>query len=186
MAIILEQLGLGILMVAVVVLSLPFLPVTAASQRRRCVSLKSTTYSHVTGRPESSTGVLGPVGFGRVDISQQGTQPVELVEEMQNNRYPFIVDAKIQLEIPDQPGPREIGFRELRSDAAGERYQPFLINPDVQCRGVKMRSGNEFLDFHGHTPIDCRGLSATGCHCVTNFSSSESGFCGRTSFSVTY
>src|ERR1700704_583866 len=134
-----------------------------------------------------SAGIPGRVGrFYRVDIPYQGTQPVELVEEMQDDRNAFVVDAKVQLEIPDQPGPREIGIGELKSAAAGARYQPFLINPDVQGRGIKMRSADEFLGLHGHTPIDCRGLSATGCHCARNFSNSGSGFCGSTSFSVTY
>jgi len=38
---------------------------------------------------------------------------VELVEKMQDDRNTFVVDAKVQLEIPDQPGPREIGIGEL-------------------------------------------------------------------------
>jgi len=79
------------------------------------VLLKSAPYSRATGQPGSSAGIPGPVGrFDRVNISHQGAQPVELVEEMQDDRDAFVVDAEIQFEIPDQPGPREIGIGELK------------------------------------------------------------------------
>src|SRR6202041_1015599 len=45
---------------------------------------------------------------------------------------------------------------------------------------------DEFLGLHRQTPMNCRGLSSTGCHSATNASSLGSGFCGSISFSVKY
>src|SRR4051812_1687124 len=82
------------------------------------VSLKRAPHSPDAGQPGSSAGIAGLIGhFDRVDISHQGAQPVELVEDMQDDRNAFVVDAKVQLEIPDQPGPCEIGIGELNNAA---------------------------------------------------------------------
>lgn len=59
------------------------------------VSLNCARYARATGRPEFSGGTTGLVGFDRVDIPQQATQPVELVKEMQNDRNAFVIDAQI-------------------------------------------------------------------------------------------
>src|ERR1700731_3459834 len=69
---------------------------------------------------------------------------------------------------------------------AGYRYQPLRFDPGIQCPGIEVRSTDEFLGFHHHTPIDCRGLHSTGCHPATNASSFGSGFSGSISISLTY
>src|ERR1700730_4948727 len=105
---------------------------------------------------------------------------------MQDDRDALVVHPEIHSEILDQPGPREIGVRKVERVSPSDRNQPFRFDPGVQCWSIKMRSADEFLGLHRHTPMDCRGLSASGCHCATNASSFGSGFCGSTSLSVTY
>src|SRR5258708_3050398 len=121
-----------------------------------------------------------------MNVPHQAAQTVQLIQEMQNDRDTLVVYPEIYLEILDQPRPREVGVREVKCRSAGDGQQPFRFNPGVQCQSVKVRSTDEFLGLHRHTPMDCRGLSASGCHSATNFSSFGSSFCGSTSLSVTY
>src|ERR1700731_49360 len=105
---------------------------------------------------------------------------------MQDDLDAFVVHPEIPLEITDQACPCQIDIRELKRLSAVDRHQPFRLDPGVQCRLIDMRSADEFLDLHRHTPIDCRGLYSTGCHSATNASSFGSGFSGSISISLTY
>src|ERR1700720_814502 len=114
-----------------------------------------------------SADILGAVGrFHRVNIPHQAAQPVQLIEQMQNDRNALVVHAEIQPEI------------------RGASHSASIQTSSVGR--IKMRSGNELLGLHHHTPIDCRGLYATGCHPATNASSFGSGFSGSISISLTY
>ena len=58
-----------------------------------------------------SADILGAIGqFHRVNIPHQAAQPVQLIEQMQNDRDALVVHAEIQPEILDQPRPREVGL----------------------------------------------------------------------------
>src|ERR1700735_428025 len=79
-----------------------------------------------------SADVLAAIGcFHRLNIPDQATQPVQLIEQMQNDRNALVVDAEIRLEIPDQPRPRQVGFRKVKCLLAGSRSQPLRLNPGI-------------------------------------------------------
>jgi hypothetical protein len=46
----------------------------------------------------------------RLNIPQQATQPVQLVDEMQDDRDAFVIHAEVDLEVLDQLHPREVDF----------------------------------------------------------------------------
>src|ERR1700676_733125 len=111
---------------------------------------------------------------------------MQLIEQMQNDGDALVVDPKIAFEIRDQPRPRQIGVKKNKCLSACERHEPLRFDPGIQRRSIKMRSGDELLGLHRHTPIDCRGLYSTGCQPATNASSFGSGFSGSISISLTY
>src|ERR1700730_13742104 len=111
---------------------------------------------------------------------------MQLIKQMQHDRDALVVYPEIHLETPDQSRPRKIGLRKQKFLLADDRQQRFRCNPGIQCRRIQMRSIDEFLALHRYTPMNCRGLSAAGCHPATTLSSSASRFCGSISISVTY
>src|SRR5260221_3714480 len=134
-----------------------------------------------------SADIFGAIGqFHCVNIPHQATQSVQLIEQMQDDGHALVVHAEIQPEILDQPRPREVGLGKKSCLSAGQRHQPLCLDPGIQRRSVKMRSGDELLGLHHHTPMDCRGLYSTGCHSATNASSFGSGFSGSISISLMY
>src|SRR5882757_9946424 len=106
-----------------------------------------------TSARRPSVDIFGSIGcFYRVNIPHQATQPVQLIQEMQNDRNAFVVHAEKHLEILDQPRPREVRVREVKCLSTGERHQPFRFDPGIQRRSVKMRSIDEFWTLHCYTP----------------------------------
>jgi hypothetical protein len=64
-----------------------------------------------------------------MNVSQQATQPMQLIKQMQDDRDALVVYAEIHLEIPDQPRPRKASLRKEECLSAGKRHQPFRVNP---------------------------------------------------------
>jgi hypothetical protein len=83
---------------------------------------------------------------------------VKLVDQIQNQPYPFIVHAEIHPEIMDELRSGDVNFGEAQLGGRSAGYQPLLLDPGVQCfilhagERQKLRSA----DFHGVT--SSRGL----------------------------
>jgi len=115
------------------------------------VALKSAPYSRATGQPGSLARWV--VSIAWISLTRE-RKPVELVEEMQDDRNAFVVDAKVQLEIPDQPGPARDRHRRTEERC---RWRAVSAIPHQSrlsiVAAIKMRSADEFLGLprsHSH------------------------------------
>src|SRR3981189_3679974 len=96
--------------------------------------MRSTETPWFSARRPSSD-VFGAIGnIHRVNIPQQATQPVQLIQQVQNDRNALVVHTEIHLEIPDQPHPREVGVRKVKRLRETVMSFHLLLYPGIQLR----------------------------------------------------
>ena len=94
---------------------------------------------------------------------------------------PFVVDAEVVLEVADQLAAGEVDLGKMLRVALPAGQEPACIDPRFQHLRLEPGVHEEFAAVHVTPP-----LSARAAHWAMNFSSSASGFSGRTTLSVTY
>ena len=62
-------------------------------------------------------------------IAQRPPQTVHLVDQVEDDADPLIVDAKVLLQVLNEVRPRDVGVGELLSDRVLARNQPFFFDP---------------------------------------------------------
>src|SRR3981081_715591 len=141
---------------------------------------RASTGSNVaSGRP-------GLRRHGGNNLPQHAPQPVQLVDEIEDDRNSVVVGPQ-GLQIENQLHPGEIDFGYGPASAVGARPRPAGVDPGLERLGLEVRIQEKFARFHAHTPIASRGLRAgAGRHWAMNFSSSGSGLSGNITLSVTY
>ena len=63
------------------------------------------------------------------DGTESAAQPMQLVDQAENDRDAFLVDAKVSGQVLNQSSPRKIDFRELPYSAGAPRGQPTRVDP---------------------------------------------------------
>ena len=121
-----------------------------------------------------------------MQLLKRPAQAVELIDEMENDVDPLVIDSEIAFQIADQMRPSNVHVGENHFGGRLIRNEPSLLEPELQRLHLETRAGQELLLAHDHDVLSSRGLNAFPLsHFETNASSSGSGPLGKTTFSLT-
>src|SRR5689334_9446151 len=85
----------------------------------------------------------------RQDLAQRAAQPIELVEQVENDVDAGLVDAEPVLQVSDEVGARHVDLGEALIVVAALRQEPALGHPHFQGFGPERCAHQKFACLHG-------------------------------------
>ena len=82
---------------------------------------------------------------------------MHLINQVQDNAYPFAVDAQLFEQVEDQLRPGEIGFGERDFFSGPDGNQPLLFDPDIERFLIEPGQAEKFQSGDVHDSISRRG-----------------------------
>jgi hypothetical protein len=124
--------------------------------------------------------------FLKIQLRERATQAVKLIHQMKNDIDALIIDTEIDLQVPDEMGPRNVHLGEIHFGQSLIRNKPVLLEPDIRRLHLDTRTTEKLQLTQSHDVLSSRGLNAfPSSQFETNASSAGSGGFGKTTFSLT-